>query len=90
LSLRTSELKNRVIARKKKLEALIAELKADTQGKTADEIARVKGMLRELEKTLKGDGSAKDKMRELEKTLKNGVDGLTGNAKKRLKDWLDK
>ena len=53
MTLRTEELKNRVPAKQKELEARLSELKADAQGKTADEIDRIKTRLSEVRETVK-------------------------------------
>jgi hypothetical protein len=53
MSLRGSELKSRVQAEQKKLEARISELKADALGKAADERDRLKARLEELRTSLK-------------------------------------
>ena len=50
-----SELRNRVEAKKKRLEAEILEKKADAQGATTDAVRALKAKLNELEKLI-GDG----------------------------------
>ena len=47
-----SELKTRVEAKKKKLEAELLENKADAQGATSDAVRSIKAKLAELEKLL--------------------------------------
>jgi len=48
MNLRTEELKNRVTAKRKQLEARLAELKADAQGKAADERDKLEARLAEI------------------------------------------
>jgi hypothetical protein len=53
MSLRTEELKNRVEAKQKQLQARLSELKADAQSKTADEIEQIKAKLKTLQETVR-------------------------------------
>jgi len=54
MTLRTEELKNRVVAKQKQLEPRLSELKADAQAATADEIERIKTRLSEVREAVKG------------------------------------
>jgi len=59
-----SELKSRIEAKKKQLEADLLTLKADAQGKTSEAAKRIKAKLAELETLLaQGWGNLNDNVR---------------------------
>jgi hypothetical protein len=53
MTLRTEELKNRVAAKQKQLQARLAELKADGAKTVADERDRIQAKLAELDQTMR-------------------------------------